>query len=824
MRRRGRKVLGLFILTAATLLSPRMAHAQTIRGSVVLPDSTTAVSGVIVLATDARGTTVGRTLTNQRGQFALTMPAAGAYTVKVLRIGYRPTVAPTVTVAASETATLRLVFAADAVVLTGMNVRDRETCRVNADTGLAVARVWEEARKAMLTSQLTAEGAPLFAEWVEYDRMLDSTGRLIRQQQVRSSKYPTTHAFRSAPAAVLASEGYVTADNTGTTFYAPDAEVLLSDAFVSGHCFRLVAPERAADNLIGVAFQPSRDRRDKREIEGTLWLDRSSAELRTLEFRYTNLPELVSVADPGGRVEFVRLADGNWLVSRWSLRMPKVGARERSSEGGQRKTLMAASNLVVRNVQVTGGEVSRVTRHDSLVFAATGPAVAVQLVAEDTMMPKGGATLTLEGTDYRAVADAGGAFRLTPVLAGRYRARVSTLLMDSLNIPAVVKEIDTHADARVDTLTLPTGWEIVSRTCPRDSVTRGEGMLHGRVLDERARPLGQAAVTVSWKGDFKIVSSGTTGNGVGYNEKTLGAMSDDAGQWRVCGVPTETPITVRVLTDSLSDVRTTRVPEHQPFAAIDLVARRIAQATRDLETAKAQIVLPRALVELMVMDPNGNVLPDATLEVVTSSGASRTVVTGPSGRALMPDVAPGRLTLRAKRIGFTPGQVVATVEAGRNTVPIVLSQVAAPMLDTVRVIGGRRTTSRLDEFETRRLNHVTAASFTREDILKRNPTETWQVLASVPSMRISDRDNMVVAVSTRNMMSNFGGQPCYMRVMVDGMERTREGGATFDLRQLPKPEEIHGIEVFAGPATIPLQYGGIGDPTKWCGLIAIWTR
>jgi hypothetical protein len=40
---------------------------------------------------------------------------------------------------------------------------------------------------------------------------------------------------------------------------------------------------------------------------------------------------------------------------------------------------------------------------------------------------------------------------------------------------------------------------------------------------------------------------------------------------------------------------------------------------------------------------------------------------------------------------------------------------------------------------------------------------------------------------------------------------------------LPKPEEIHGIEVFAGPASIPLQYSGIGKD-KWCGLIAIWTR
>ena len=63
-----------------------------------------------------------------------------------------------------------------------------------------------------------------------------------------------------------------------------------------------------------------------------------------------------------------------------------------------------------------------------------------------------------------------------------------------------------------------------------------------------------------------------------------------------------------------------------------------------------------------------------------------------------------------------------------------------------------------------------------------------------------------------------------MTVMVDGLVmNSGPGQLTFDLRLLPKPEEIHGIEVFAGPASIPLQYGGSGS-NKWCGLIAIWTR
>jgi hypothetical protein len=60
--------------------------------------------------------------------------------------------------------------------------------------------------------------------------------------------------------------------------------------------------------------------------------------------------------------------------------------------------------------------------------------------------------------------------------------------------------------------------------------------------------------------------------------------------------------------------------------------------------------------------------------------------------------------------------------------------------------------------------------------------------------------------------------------MVDGLiKNPTPGHGGFDLRDLPRPEDIHGIEVFAGSASIPLQYTGTGT-NQWCGLIAFWTR
>jgi hypothetical protein len=300
-------------------------------------------------------------------------------------------------------------------------------------------------------------------------------------------------------------------------------------------------------------------------------------------------------------------------------------------------------------------------------------------------------------------------------------------------------------------------------------------------------------------------------------------LTDDLGYWRICGVPQQTALTVRVAGDSGSDLRKTRL-DNEPFGAVDLVLHHASEAQRELDVMSGRADRASALVELSVVTADGTPLPDVALEISPRGGATRTVVTGSGGTAVLTDVAPGMLSVRARRIGFAEGLVTAAVEVGRNTIPIILSPAARPTLDTVRVVGNRQVYPRLDEFETRRLNHAAAASFSHADIVARNPTDIWQMLTSVPSVTVTDRTDRVVAVSGRAMTANKNGDPCFMAVMVDGILMKKDAGEmSYDLRRLPRPEEIHGVEVFAGGATIPVQYGGMGEG-KMCGLIAIWTR
>jgi TonB-dependent Receptor Plug Domain len=73
------------------------------------------------------------------------------------------------------------------------------------------------------------------------------------------------------------------------------------------------------------------------------------------------------------------------------------------------------------------------------------------------------------------------------------------------------------------------------------------------------------------------------------------------------------------------------------------------------------------------------------------------------------------------------------------------------------------------------------------------------------------------AASNRGMVN---GSIYPMNVMVDGVMMATPMDGPFDVAKLPPPDEIHGIEVFAGGAPVPVQYGGAGN-NKWCGLIAI---
>jgi hypothetical protein len=159
-------------------------------------------------------------------------------------------------------------------------------------------------------------------------------------------------------------------------------------------------------------------------------------------------------------------------------------------------------------------------------------------------------------------------------------------------------------------------------------------------------------------------------------------------------------------------------------------------------------------------------------------------------------------------------------------------------LDPVAVTATAPSVSpRIREFDER-VNKWPGATFlTRTDIDRRHPNRVTDLFRGMPNIRIADSNGVKLLESTRapkislagptnrsvgggrNTPRHEGGWvPCILRIGVDGM--IREWG--FDLNSLV-PEDIHGVEVFPGPSSIPAKYGGLKTDVS-CGLVMIWTR
>jgi hypothetical protein len=261
----------------------------------------------------------------------------------------------------------------------------------------------------------------------------------------------------------------------------------------------------------------------------------------------------------------------------------------------------------------------------------------------------------------------------------------------------------------------------------------------------------------------------------------------------------------------------------------------------DAQTSATRQMMGMGTIDGVVTD---TMLVPLTGSTVSILGTTVRVVTGENGRFRIAALQPGQYIVIAHRLGYEPlsARVNVTV-TDTERVSFALERVVSA-LDTVKVAGAQ-IPSRFAEFESRLKNKAATAAFTREDILKVNPVDTWQMLSRVPALKLvpAGANGGWWPVSTRAMrVSAAGATPCFMSVMVDGVVMAGDPpahnpkqavsgdptfndapGGTFDLTNLPPPDQIHGIEVFGGPASIPPQYNGAGN-AKMCGLIVIWTR
>jgi hypothetical protein len=252
-------------------------------------------------------------LTDERGAFFAPVAAGGRYRIRALRIGYQPTVLDAV-VEPTGTTALRVVLGVAAVALPSVTVRGEDICRGTGAEGAVVAQVWEEARKALLASGLSA-AEPLVAEWIEYERTLDTTARVVREQRVRSTRTTTTHVPQRL-AGTAGGTGYVVDTDDGRCF-TRRMPTCASDAFAS-HC-ATSSCDGGRPGMIVSASGPPRSTPVQRYHRHVL--DRSREQRASSSIAIRIFKRHGTAA--GGLVEFLRLPSGS-VGQSLGIRMPQL--------------------------------------------------------------------------------------------------------------------------------------------------------------------------------------------------------------------------------------------------------------------------------------------------------------------------------------------------------------------------------------------------------------------------------------------------------------------------------------------------------------------
>jgi hypothetical protein len=514
----------LSITLAAALAGP--LASQQVEVQLREEASRTVIGGAIVRllgGTEAR--IIDQGLSNEGGRIVLRAPAPGTYRLKVDRIGWVGVVTAPFELVAGQVFRQELILGNVRLDLPTIEVEAENVCGRQFEGETGAANLWQEIQRALTATVLsTREGLPLHMR--EFRRELALNERLNRSWYTRS-RIVRGRVYETLPPATLSREGYVLVDEVSdSTIYAvPDAALLVSPEFTMTHCFRAVPGD---DARVGLYFEPIPGRQVT-DIQGTMWLDRQTHELRTLEYVYTGLPPLPRRVELGGRVDFERLPTGRWIVSYWHVRTPLVVLVE------SRRSVRLPGRTARPTVQVerlegfaeVGGDVRIAGDPASILTRAV---VVGRLVDPTTGGGLQGAVVAIEAVPQTVLTDEEGRFSVETEMSGERVITVAHPKLSVANHTLSVPALLSVGDTTTVTFSMPGSVVFVRAICGNP---RNRAGLIGMVITPEGVPIQRATVLATWD-----KADGGTGR--------LENHSGGDGRYGLCNLPVDQPVTIQV--------------------------------------------------------------------------------------------------------------------------------------------------------------------------------------------------------------------------------------------------------------------------------------
>lgn len=500
----------------------------------------------------------------------------------------------------------------------------------------------------------------------------------------------------------------------------------------------------------------------------------------------------------------LRIPNGKRTVSKMpghSRRDPRFGILGDLDIARIRRALIV-SMLVLCVVRTASAQSSRSARIEGTVIDSVHarPLVGVRVVAAGT----GAQT----GVRVETLSDSAGHYHIDSLPAGRYAVGFESPLLDSLEITLTPREavVAPLSSVRVD-LALPSAAKLRAAVCRDTTLAEGTGVVYGRVVHaETENPLSGGVIALQWHDlsfDRTKVRAVTA-------ERTASEAIDGSGWYRACGVPTGTWVSMQVqVEDRVGPVLRTRIDD-----TLGIVIRHLSLSvptTPDSgDTTASQVIAPftgTATLTGVVRGPGGQPVASAEVRV---RGARSSGVTDAQGNYTLRDLPAGTRELEVRRIGYELGEASVELRGGISARRDVQMQ-RVVTLDSIAVVATR---SRYSEFTEHRKMAVAGKFFGPEDIARRHPALTSDLVRSVGGFTIDHSRGRSKVVGGRGMASR---NSCTANVVIDGMSFGKMDSDAISVDDV-KPGDIGAIEIYREGDNAPPEY------SNGCGAIVIWTK
>lgn len=440
--------------------------------------------------------------------------------------------------------------------------------------------------------------------------------------------------------------------------------------------------------------------------------------------------------------------------------------------------------------------------HDSVSQGPLAGAI-VQLISS------GGSTHFTRTT----VSDSLGWYTLSGIPYGRFIVGFFHPALDSLGLDAPLREVSvlSRAPLRLD-LAIPSPARIRSVVCGSPSMQDSSGVVVGFIRDPHTQaPLTGATVNGEW------VEMSFGAKGITRRVPHVAATTGATGWFALCDVPSAGVVTLFASRGADStDLIELEIPPNG-FLRHDLYLEVSPSVPLDDTTKRGDVLAPsfhaarsgEGRLSGTVVSAVG-AKPIASAEVSIAHGPETR--TNERGEWTLVGAPFGTRILEVRALGFYPVRKPVSVIDGSPPVRIALSTLQA-VLETIRV-KARSPNFDQNDFLQRRRSSGGGHFLTPEDIARRQPLVTSDLLRTVPGLDVERSDSGPATIKMRGTFED----KCAPAIYVDGAYMPNFSAD--DVDDFVHPDEIAGIEVYTG-AALPPQFQ---KALSGCGSIVIWTK